>query len=88
MKAWTSITPSELYKAASHNNFEVIYLKEFIQEQKFKGVEGVVKQHMIHALGEFDKTHFNVEAMKRHYGEGEVSLYKEMIAFILELKQQ
>ena len=84
MEACTPISPSEVREIASRNNFKVLFLKEFVREEKFEGVKEVVEQHMMHALGEYDETHFNVEAMKRHYGEGEVTVNKEMISFVLE----
>lgn len=54
------------------NDFEIVYLEEKERGWNFTDVYKLIEQMRVHTFGEFDMTHFNVDAMKRHYGEGKL----------------
>ena len=57
----------------SSNNFEIVYLKESISKWRYSGVDELHTFNMSTLThGQFDETHFNVEAMRRYYGDGEI----------------
>ena len=60
-----------LQNLASNNGFVTIYSKEHVREWKFENVYKLIEFHVTH-VHEFSFEHYNVEAMKRHYGEGEI----------------
>lgn len=67
----------------SRKDFKIEKLSKHVQAPKMKsGVSDLVKYHMTHFHGQLNATDFDVEAMKRHYGEGEFSLPIELINVI------
>lgn len=61
----------ELHKIISENGFLITYIHEHIREWKFEDVSKLIEFYMTH-YNETNSDHYNIEAMKRHYGEGEI----------------
>lgn len=67
--------PMEEYKRLiSTNNFEIVHLEQDKREWKFVDVHKLIETMRVDTFGEFDTTHFKVDVMKRHYGEGEIKI--------------
>lgn len=62
---------SELHHIISKNGFLKTYNQEHIREWKFEDVSKLIKFYMTH-FNEINRDHYNIEAMKRHYGEREI----------------
>ena len=68
----------------SSSNFEIIYSEEHLQEWKFNGVEDFVSFCSVFLTqGRFDITHFDVEAMRKHHGDGEIIFNPPILTSIL-----
>ena len=66
------------------SNFEIIYLEEHVREWKLHGVKDLVNfcsATLTH--GRFDETHFDVETMKKHHGDGEIVFNPQIFTAIL-----
>ena len=67
------------------NNFEIIKLKEYKPEIKFKNVSAFMESiGPAIAHGRFGEKLFNVEALRRHYGDGEIDLKVPHISAVLQ----
>ena len=73
----------ELSQIVSKNGFEVVDTKFFAVTQKFSGFSEFVRFHMAHMGGEYDQKHFNADAVREHYGEGEISIDDDVISVVL-----
>lgn len=71
-------TMEEFKHLISSNHFETVYLEEKEEECHYDDVDKLIEALRVHSHGKFNKTHFNVGAMKRRYGEGEI-IVKEPI---------
>ena len=57
----------------SSSNFEIIYSEEHVREWKFNGVKDLVSFCSVTLThGRFDETYFDVEAIRKHHGDGEI----------------
>ena len=61
----------ELRNIMSVNGFQITYMQEHIREWKFEGVSELIQFLMTH-YRDFGRQHYNAEAMKRRYGDGEI----------------
>lgn len=78
------LTLEEFNTLASQNNFKVLYMEEDTRDWIFEDVHKLIGFHMVtQSHGKFDSTHFNVDAMKRHYGEGKITITLPFITAIL-----
>ena len=68
------------------NNFTLKFFKEHVQEWRFTDVHGLIEFHMAHMKGAFDKTHFNIDAFKKYYGEGNIVIEMPYITVIANKK--
>ena len=78
------ISSNEFLHLATTNNFTLMYCKKHLRNWKFKNVNELVEFHVIHYKGRFNFTHFNIEAMKEHYGDGEFTITIPYITVILK----
>lgn len=79
------IDVSMLEHHAAKHNLKVVVVKEHFLEKKFTGVSELITYYRTHFHNRFDEMHFNSEAMKCHYGEGEFCIKIEMVTAVLEL---
>ena len=68
------ISMSKYKQLLSSNDFDILHIEECKREWKFKDVHSYVQMLRMHTKGDFDMTHFNVDVMKEHYGEGEINI--------------
>ncbi len=68
-------------------SIKITFFKKHVQENKLKGVSELIKRYMTHLQGRVEVADFNIEAMKRHFGEGEVSSPIEVYDVILVKSQ-
>ena len=61
----------DLRDIISENRFQITHMSESIREWRFEDVNKLVEFFRV-AFSELDGRHYNVEAMKRHYGDGEI----------------
>lgn len=62
---------SETYiSVAGANNLVVTHFRKHLREWKFENVLQLIEFHMTHYKGKFGLEHFNIEAMKSRYGNG------------------
>ena len=78
------IDQDELQQLASSNNFTIKYLRGHTLDREFGGVSDLIEYYMTHFQGRYGKTHFNAEAMKRHYGEGNFCIKIDIVTALLE----
>lgn len=76
------IPGSEFKKIALDNGLEVLYENEFSRERVHPNVEDLMFYRVTHTNGKFNETHFNVAAMKEHYGEGELKITDTFIQLL------
>ena len=69
-------------KAASAHGFEIVHLEKQDCEFNFSNLHGLIEFHMTH--NKCGKEHFDVEAMKKVYGEGEITLHIPLISVIAQ----
>lgn len=69
----TTYIPSteELQNIIGVTGFQITYMHEHIREWKFEGVSKLIEFLMTH-YNEYGRQHYNAEAMKRRYGDGEI----------------
>ncbi len=82
-KSFHPFNDSFLQQAESMNKFKITHYKKHVQDVKLKGVSELIKHYMTHYQGGLEETDFNIEVMKRHFGEGEVSRPLELCDVIL-----
>ena len=73
----------EYLDIASAHNLEKTYLYEKEYRQDMQDVSSLIEFYKIHTRGDFDDTHFNVEAMRNYYGEGRLALTSPSLHCIL-----
>ena len=57
----------------SSSNFEIIYSEEHVREWKFNEVKDLVRFCSVTLIhGRFYETYFDIEAMRKHHGSGEI----------------
>ena len=61
----------DLHDMITVNEFQQTYMNEHIRDWRFESVGKLIEFYMTH-FNEFGRHHYNVEAMKRHYGDGEI----------------
>ncbi len=77
-------TTNELLNLIINNRFDLKLFKEHLREWRFADVHKYVEFHMTHLRGVFDKSNFNIEAMRQHYGKGEIVVKMPYITIIAE----
>ena len=77
----------EVLHLISSNNFSMLSSQKKLLVMRFADIHELIEYHMRHANRFFDKTHFNIEAMIRCYGEGEFSFDMPMLTVIAEKKR-
>ena len=77
------VPSSEYLGFATANNFSITYFRKHLRDWKFRDVNEVKEFHMTHSKGHFDSTHFDIKAMKEHYGEGEIVITLPHITVII-----
>lgn len=75
---------NDLLSLLISNNFILKFFKEHLREWKFTDVHKLIEFHMTHMKGVFDKTHFNIEALKKFYGEEEIIIKVPYITIIAD----
>ena len=72
--------------AAIANGLEVIHLSKHNSKFKFRDVHELVEFHMAHfgRKQDFGREHFDVEAMKKRYGEGDFTITSTLITVIAQ----
>ena len=80
------VSSEKIRQLCSTNNFTVTYFHKHLREWVFKDVYKLIEFHMTHYKGQFDISHFNVEAMKKHYGEGEIIITIPYITVVATLR--
>lgn len=65
------VTMDEYMHHAS--DFEIEHAEESIYEWRFPDVHKYIDMLYMHAHGDFDMSHFNVEAARDHFGRGEIT---------------
>ena len=84
-KGWFPPTLDELHGLASDNGFETLYSKEnIIREWRFENVYRLIEFYRTH-WNKCGVEHYNVEAMKRHYGEEEIVIKMPYTTVLLSL---
>lgn len=78
------INQDELQQFASDNNFTIKYLKEHSLDREFGSVSELIEYYITHFQGRYGETHFNAEAMKKHYGEGNFCIKIDLVTALLE----
>ena len=76
-------TSGELHNLASDNGFVTLHFKEHIHKWKFENFHKLIEFYMTH-FTKVKREHFNTEAMKRHFGEGEIVLKIPYTTIILK----
>ena len=61
----------DIHKLIEANGFQVAYLHEHICEWKFDSVSKLIEFFMTH-YSEYGRHHYNADAMKKQYGDGEI----------------
>ena len=78
------ISSNEYLQLAMANDFSLVYFKKHITDWRFQSVNELIEAHMTHYHSEqFDSSHFNAEAMKEHYGDGEIVISMPYITVIV-----
>ena len=77
---------NEYLKLSIENNFILMYFKRHLRDWKFKNVNELIEFLAAHHKGQFDSTHFNVEAITEHFGSGEIVITVPYITVILNKK--
>ena len=62
-------------------NFEIL---QGNMEYKFPDVHKYIEALRMHTHGDFDMSHFNVDAAKRHFGEGDITFAVPYGTFVLK----
>ena len=69
----------------SSHNYEVVCLKEHVQRLKFSDIAELIAFYIATLThGRFDRSHFNIEAMRGHYGEGEVVMNVPLLSIVIQ----
>lgn len=68
------ISMDEYTKLASTHKLEIVHTEEMNHKWKFSNVHEYFDSLQMHMHGDFDSSHFNVVAAKRHFGEGELTI--------------
>ena len=76
------VSSYEHVQLAMANNFSLVYFKKHVRDWRFGCVNELIEALMTHHHG-FDSSHFNAEAMREHYGEGEFVVSIPYITVIL-----
>jgi ubiquinone/menaquinone biosynthesis C-methylase UbiE len=66
-------TMDEFKRHLANNNFEILSVEEKEKKHNMGNVDKLIDAMMFHTHGKFDRTHFNVDALNRHFGEGDIS---------------
>lgn len=61
------ISIDEYVKLACDNKFEVVYKEDDRRVWKYKDVDEYIEMLRTHTRGQFDTTHFHVDAIERHF---------------------
>ena len=85
--ALTLLTVEEHKRIASAHHFDIVMMKEGVCEFEFKNIEELVEFHMTHALGRFDRTHFNTSLLQKHYKGRKVSFKIPYVTAVLSKLQ-
>ena len=75
---------NELLTLLIANNFKLKFFKEHLREWRFSNAHELIKFHMLNLKG-FDKTHINIEAFNKCYGEGDIVIQIPCITIVAEL---
>ncbi len=75
----------QFQQIASDNKFDVLISKCYIQDTKYKNVSDLIELYMTHLHGKYGTEHFNAEAMKQKYGEGEFTMGRDIITCTVRL---
>ena len=68
------VTMEEYIQHATNNGFEVLHSEESKHEWKFADVHKYIDTLRMHMHGDFDMSHFDVDAGKKFFGEGEITI--------------
>ena len=85
INSFHGIDLSQYLVIAAKNSFEVLFSEECAKRSKITNVSELVSFYMTHLHGKYDQTHFNIEAMKQKYGEGEFTIGKDSITCVMKL---
>ena len=72
----------DLRDIISENGFQITHMHEIIREWRFESVHKLIEFFRIH-FSKFDGRHYNVEAMKRRYGDGKIIFEIPYITIVL-----
>ena len=61
----------DLHDIISENGFQITHMHEMIRKWSFEGVNKLVEFFWT-TFSKFDRHHYNIEAMKQHYGDGKI----------------
>lgn len=67
------LTMDEHIQCAVANSFKILLAEEAKNILKFADVNEYIQMLRMHSQGKFDMSHFNINAMKHHFGEGEIT---------------
>ena len=70
----------------SKYNFERTYMELRSNKHVFPNVSSLIEEVMAVTHGKFDASHFNVEALRNYYGDGEIVIESPHLAVILVKK--
>lgn len=75
--------PSDTYTSfAAANGLKVTHISKHMRDWKFDGVAKLVEFYMTHY--QTCGSHFNVEAMKKHHGNGKISIVVPIITVVVQ----
>jgi ubiquinone/menaquinone biosynthesis C-methylase UbiE len=77
-------TMDEFKRLISMNDFKLLFLEEKEEACHYGDVHKLIEALMAHTFGEYDKTHFNVDAMKQRYGDGEIAIGEPFCVVVIE----
>lgn len=63
--------------------FQVSKVHHHTQETKFTGVDELIEMYRTHTKGRFNRSHFNADAMVKHFGEGEFCVPRDIATVVL-----
>lgn len=73
-ETYLEVPLDEYIKYAAALDLETVYTKAGSHEWKFPGSQEYIDYLRMHMHGDFGMSHFNIDAVKQHFGEGEVTI--------------
>ena len=75
---------ADIHQLSSKYNFEMVYMEKRTTNFVHQNVSDMIENFMGILHGSFDTSHFNVEAMRNRYGDGQVVIQDPVLSVILQ----